>query len=88
MEPVKVDSASNGVGTHVGKHDPIPIPQERQRMLSDNGVQTITCGTKQSRPTSQMTHETSQAELLHNITGHSQQQICRHTAHVGVKLIR
>ncbi len=55
MEPIKVDSASNGVGTHVGKHDPIPIPQERQRMLSDNGVQTITCGTKKSRPASQMT---------------------------------
>jgi len=56
MEPIEVDSASNGVGTHVGKHNPIPISQERQRMLSDNGVQTITCGTKQSRPASQITH--------------------------------
>lgn len=56
MEPIEVDSASNGVGTHVGKHNPISISQERQRMLSDNGVQTITCGTKQSRPASQITH--------------------------------
>ena len=59
MKSIEVNSASYGVGAHVGKHDPIPIPQERQGMLSDNGVQTITSGTKQSRPTSQVTHEIS-----------------------------
>ena len=67
MKPIEVDSTSNGVGPHVGKYDPIPIPQERQRMLSDNGVQTITCGTKQSRPASQITHQRSQTALLHDI---------------------
>jgi len=61
VEPIEIDSASNGVGAHVGKHNPIPVPQERQRMLSDNGVQTITCGTEQGRPASQMTHERSQS---------------------------
>ena len=50
MEPIEVDSASNRVGTHVWEHNPVPISEEGQGVLSDNGVQTITCWPKQGGP--------------------------------------
>lgn len=50
MEPIEIDGASNGVGPHVWEHNPVPISEEGQGVLSDNSVQTIACRPKQSRP--------------------------------------
>ena len=50
MEPIEVDGTGNGVCPHVGEHNPVPISQERERVLSDNSIQTIAGGTKQCGP--------------------------------------
>ena len=50
METIEVDCTSNRIGSHVGKHKPISIPQKGQRVLPDNCVQPITGGSKQGGP--------------------------------------
>lgn len=50
MEPIEVDSSGNRVGPHVWKHYPVPISEEGQGVLPDNGVQTIACRPKQGGP--------------------------------------
>ena len=50
MEAVKIDGASNGVGSHVWEHNPVPVSEEGQGVLSHNSVQTIARWPKQSGP--------------------------------------
>lgn len=50
MKAVKIDGASNGVGSHVWEHNPVPVSEEGQGVLSHNSVQTITRRPKQSGP--------------------------------------
>lgn len=50
MEAIEVHCTSNRICPHVRKDNPISIPQEGQRVLSDDSVKTITGRSKQGRP--------------------------------------
>ena len=65
MEPVEIDSASNGVGSHIWEYNPVPIPEEGQGVLSDNGIQTIACRPKQGGPVISRTQISSCHFLYH-----------------------
>ena len=68
MEPVEVDGASNGVGSHVGEHNPVSISEEGQGVLSDNRVETIAGWPKQSRPAVSKKYSSDFAQLCQDLS--------------------